>query len=163
MLSRLYMLFARPPEALRRFEQPWILGTRAAIGIFFCISGGMKLFVGGRLEGLVETLTESGIPFPELNAPVVASIEFVCGGLLALGLLTPVCAVMLAGTMVVAVITNSLHSIQADSALAWVDEFLYLPEVLYVLILVWIILRGPSPFSLDASITRRLRAGRDDS
>jgi hypothetical protein len=38
--------------------------------------------------------------------------------------------------MIVAIATNRIHSIQASGVLAWLDDFLYLPEVLYVMILV---------------------------
>ena len=35
------------------------------------------------------------------------------------------------------------------------DDFLYLPEVLYVIILVWLIFSGPGRYSLDGLIARR--------
>ena len=40
--------------------------------------------------------------------------------------------------------------------LAWLDEFLYLPEVLYTLILVWLIFSGPGRYSVDGLIAWRL-------
>jgi len=57
--------------------------------------------------------------------------------------------------MIVAVATNRIHSIQATGVLAWLDDFLYLPEVLYVMILIWLIFSGPGRFSLDGLIVRR--------
>ena len=48
---------------------------------------------------MVETLAASGIPFPEVNALVIAIIEFAGGGFLAIGLLTPICAAFLGGDM----------------------------------------------------------------
>jgi putative oxidoreductase len=65
------------------------------------------------------------------------------------------CALLLVIDMIVAVASNRIHSIQATGVLAWLDDFLYLPEVLYVIILVWLIFSGPGRFSLDALITRR--------
>ena len=35
------------------------------------------------------------------------------------------------------------------SPLNWLDDFLYLPEVLYVLIFIWLICSGPGKFSVD--------------
>ena len=72
-----------------------------------------------------------------------------------LGLLTPLCAAMLAGDMIVAIATNRIHSIQASGVLAWLDDFLYLPEVLYTLILIWLIFSGPGRYSVDGLIARR--------
>ncbi len=83
------------------------------------------------------------VPFPYPTALVVATVEFACGAGLTLGLLTPLCAAMLTGDMIVAVATTSIHTIQASGFLAWLDDFLYLPEVLYILILVWLIFSGP--------------------
>jgi putative oxidoreductase len=56
--------------------------------------------------------------------------------------------------MIVAVATNRIHSIQASGVLAWFDDFLYLPEVLYVMILVWLIFSGPGRYSIDGLIVR---------
>ena len=162
MLSRIYQLVADVPEILRQYEEAWVLGTRIAIGIFFCISGGKKLFVAGKRQIMAQTLNEAGIPFPKLNATAVSVIEFVFGGLLILGFLTPLCTLMLAGVMIVALATNRVRSIQAESPLAWLDDFFYLPEVLYVLILIWIFLRRPGRFSLDAFFTSQLWARRGE-
>ena len=89
------------------------------------------------------------VPFPYATALFVATVEFACGAALTLGLLTPLCAVMLTGDMIVAVATTSIHTIQATRVLAWLDDFLYRPEVLYVLILVWLIFSGPDRYSID--------------
>ena len=77
---------------------------------------------------------------------------------------------MLTGDMIVAVATTSIHTIQATRVLAWLDDFPYRPEVLYVLILVWLIFSGPGPYSIDGLIGEaqvsttvrfRQRSGRD--
>jgi putative oxidoreductase len=132
-----------------------ITAVRVLIGIFFCISGGTKLFVPAQFHLMEHTVAESHIPFPHANAIFVSLVEFVCGAGLALGLLTPLCALMLVGVMVVAVTTNRVHSLQASGVLAWLDDFLYLPEVLYVMILVWLIFSGPGRYSIDGLIARR--------
>jgi putative oxidoreductase len=129
-----------------------VTAARVLIGIFFCISGGTKLFVRARFGVLEQTLVQSHIPFPHANALFVSTVEFACGAGLALGLLTPLCAAMLMGDMIVAIATNRIHSIQARGVLGWLDEFLYLPEVLYTLILVWLIFSGPDRYSIDGLI-----------
>ena len=134
-----------------------VTAARVLIGIFFCISGGTKLFVPAQFRVMEQTMVQSHIPFPRANALFVATVEFACGAGLALGLLTPLCAAMLMGDMLVAIATNRIHSIQASGVLAWLDDFLYLPEVLYVLILVWLIFSGPGRYSVDGLIA--VRAG----
>ena len=100
------------------------------------------------------TLAESHIPFPYGNAIFVSFVEFSWGAGLALGLVTPLRAPTLAVTMIVAVATNRIHSIKSSGLLARVDDFLYLPEVLYVLLLVWLVFTGPGRYSIDGLIAR---------
>ena len=139
---------------LRAWEWMPITAVRVLIGIFFCISGGTKLFVPARFSTMERTLAESHIPFPHVNAFCVSLVEFACGAGLILGLLTPLCALLLAVNMIVAIATNSIRSIQSSGVLAWVDDFLYLPEVLYVMILIWLIFAGPGHYSIDGLIAQ---------
>ena len=139
---------------LRTAEWMPMTAVRVLIGGFFCISGGTKLFVPAKFSVMEHTLAQSHIPFPHANAIFVSLVEFASGAGLVVGLLTPLCAAVLVVDMIVAVATNRIHSIQAIGVLAWVDDFLYLPEVLYVMILVWLIFSGPGRYSLDALIRR---------
>jgi putative oxidoreductase len=143
-------------KATRRAAE-WMpmTGVRILIGIFFCISGGTKLLVPAQFTMMEQTMVQSHIPFPHASALFVSLVEFACGSGLALGLLTPVCALVLVSVMIVAVGTNRIHSIQASGVLAWLDDFLYLPEVLYVMILIWLIFSGPGRYSIDGLIARR--------
>lgn len=140
---------------LRAAEWMPVTAVRVLIGIFFCISGGTKLLVPTQFATMEHTLAQAHVPFPHVSALFVSLVEFACGAGLVLGLLTPVCALLLVVDMTVAIATSRIHSIQASSVLAWVDDFLYLPEVLYVMILVWLIFSGPGRYSIDGLIARR--------
>ena len=140
---------------LRAGEWMPVTAARVLIGIFFCISGGTKLFVPAQFGVLEQTMVKIHTPFPHATALFVATVEFACGAGLALGFLTPLCAAMLVGDMIVAIASNRIHSIQAGGVLAWLDDFLYLPEVLYTLILVWLIFSGPGRYSVDGLIAWR--------
>jgi putative oxidoreductase len=139
---------------LRAAEWIPVTAVRVLIGIFFCISGGTKLFVPARFSAMENTLVQSHIPFPHANAIFVSVVEFAAGAGLVIGLMTPLCAAVLVVDMIVAIATNRIHSIQATGVLAWLGDFLYLPEVLYVMILVWLIFSGPGRYSLDGLIRR---------
>ena len=145
----------RAIATLRAVEWMPMTAGRILTGVFFCISGGTKLLVPAQFNLMEHTIAESHIPFPHANAIFVSLVEFVCGAGLALGLLTPLCALLLVSDMIVAITTNGIHSIQARGVLAWLDDFLYLPEVLYVMILVWLIFSGPGRYSIDGLIARR--------
>src|SRR5271165_5067408 len=102
---------------LRAGEWMPVTAARMLIGIFFCISGGTKLFVPAQFRVLEQTMVQIHTPFPHATALFVATVEFACGAGLALGLLTPLCAAMLMVDMIVAVVTTSIHSIQSKSFL----------------------------------------------
>jgi putative oxidoreductase len=154
---------------LRAAEWMPMTAVRILIGIFFCISGGTKLLAPAEFKVMEQTMAQSHIPFPHANALFASLAEFTFGAGLVVGLLTPLCALVLVVVMIVAVATNRIHSIQATGILAWLDDFLYLPEVLYVMILIWLIFSGPGRFSLDGLIVRwgavqsgnRQRSGRN--
>jgi len=126
-----------------------ILMARLAVGLLFFLSGRGKLFVPERREQMRETLVAAHVPFPEINALFVSTVEFVFGLLLILGAVTPLACVMLSGVMIVAIATTAIRSIKATSPLGWLSEFFYLPEVLCLVILVWLFFSGPGGFSVD--------------
>ena len=131
-------------------EQYAILLVRVSLGLFFAISGANKLFGAGGMKTIYETLVKARVPFPHQTAYFVSGIEFVAGSLLAVGLLSsPACVAVLID-MTVAVLTSALSTMPKGLApLNWLDDFLYLPEVLYVLFFIWLICSGPGKFSVD--------------
>jgi putative oxidoreductase len=66
------------------------------------------------------------------------------------GFLSTLACVALLVDMLVAILTTKLSTIPKGlSPLIWLDDFLYLPEVLYVLFFIWLIFSGPGKFSVD--------------
>ena len=139
------------------FEQYAILLVRISIGLFFAISGANKLFSAGGIKPVYDTLVRAKVPFPRQTAYFVATVEFICGSLIAVGFLsTPACAALMID-MIVAILTDSLSTLPKNlSPLNWLDDFLYLPEVLYVLFFIWLICSGPGKFSVDFWLAGRL-------
>ena len=138
-------------------EQYAILLVRVSIGLFFAISGANKLFVAGSIKPVYDTLVAAKVPFPRQTAYFVAGVEFVCGSMMAVGFLSsPACFALLID-MSVAIVTNALSTLPKGlSPLSWLDDFLYLPEVLYVLFFVWLICSGPGKFSVDYWLAAKL-------
>jgi len=129
-----------------------ILLLRAATGAFFGISGFNKLFNRGRHESLRANLVKNKIPFIRVNEWFVPGVEFVAGSFLVLGLLTQVSALMLATICLVATCcegpgkVKTWHCINKADKL---DTWLYLPEIIYGIVLLSLILGGGGRFSLD--------------
>ena len=104
-----------------------------------------------------QALIDAHVPFPNLNAFFVSSVEFVCGLLLLLGALTRIACIMLGSVMIVAIATNAIPGIKAGCRAAWLSEFLYLPEVTYLVILLWLFLSGAGWLSVDHLILSKLQ------
>ena len=139
-------------------EQYAILLVRVSIGLFFAISGANKLFVAGGTKPVYDTLVKAKAPFPRQLAYFVSGVEFVCGSLVAVGFLSsPACMALLID-MVVATLTSALSTmLKGLTPLNWLDDFLYLPEVLYVLFFLLLICFGPGRFSVDYWLAGKLR------
>ena len=108
---------------------------------------------------MYETLVAARVPLPRLMTYFVSAVEFAGGCLLILGLLSSLVSLALLADMLVAILTTNLSAMPKGlSPLNWLDDFLYLPEVLYALFFVWLICSGPGKFSVDYLIAaRRLR------
>jgi putative oxidoreductase len=131
-------------------EQYAILLVRVSLGLFFAISGANKLFVAGGTKPVYETLVKARVPFPRQTAYFVSGVEFVCGSLVTVGFLSSPACMALMIDMTVATITSAVSTIPKGlSPLSWLDDFLYLPEVLYVLFFIWLICSGPGRFGVD--------------
>lgn len=123
--------------------------ARVVIGVVFTHSGWGKLH---DLERVARFFASLGVPFPELQAPFVASVELVCGALVLVGLATRAAAVPLIGTMLVALATALAPRITGVNALFGLAEFLY------VALLVQLAVGGAGPASLDRFVARWLDA-----
>lgn len=149
-------------------EKSWewapILLARVSLGLFFAISGWNKLFTASHWNGLLGAMIATGLPFPKFLSLFLASVEFYGGSLLTIGFLSTFWAIALAFAMFVAVVTVEIpHVIPPGlGPLDWLDWFLYLPQVMYIVIFLWLIIRGPGPHSVDALIVRKLGLDKEE-
>jgi putative oxidoreductase len=123
--------------------------TRLVIGWAFHVTGHGKL---EHLDRTASFFSDSGIPFAHANAVFVSSLELVGGLFLILGLGTRLFAFLLSGSMVVAMLT-------ADRA-TFIEKFpgdlTDVVSFVYFLFLVWLVLYGPGPVSIDHWIAKKL-------
>jgi putative oxidoreductase len=129
------------------------LVTRLVMGQAYYQTGSGKI---ANFANTVSFFGELGIPYPEANAFFVSRLEFWGGLLLIVGLLTRVVAGALATTMVVAIATadreDFVGALQGSGEKGLTDV---VPFV-YLLFMVWLVLCGPGPVSLDALLARLL-------
>ncbi len=162
-LSKFNSLIKLVLQGDQRWEWAPILLARVSLGAFFAISGWNKLFIDKNHEGLVKTMIEAGIPFPEITAVFLASVEWFGGMFLIIGFLSTFCSIALTIAMIVAIVTVEIDQAipKGLGPLDWLDYFLYLPQVLYVILFVWLIIAGPGPHSVDHVIARKLGVAKD--
>ena len=60
---------------LRTGEWMPVTLARILIGVFFCISGGTKLFTQAAFSDLDQTMLQIHVPFPHATALFVATVE----------------------------------------------------------------------------------------
>ena len=129
------------------------LVTRLVIGQAYYQTGSGKI---ANFANTVSFFGELGIPYPEANAFFVSRLEFWGGLLLVVGLLTRLVAAGLASTMIVAMATadreDFLGALRGTGEKGLTDV---VPFV-YFLFLLWLVLFGPGPVSLDALVVRWL-------
>lgn len=123
--------------------------ARLVIGAIFVPTGWGKLH---NLPDIVDFFRQLGIPYPEIQAPFVSSIELVCGTLVLIGLATRLAAVPLIGTMVVAIATAVWPQLDAARDLFGKEE------LHYTVLLAYLVVNGPGLVAVDALIARRLGA-----
>jgi putative oxidoreductase len=130
--------------------------TRLVMGQAYCFTGSGKL---EHFDRVVAYFSSLGIPLPELNAALVSHLEYYGSMALVLGLATRLVAAGLGTSMLVATATAEREhffkalSLSGDTGLTDVVPFVF------GLFLLWLVIVGPGPVSLDALIARWLRRG----
>jgi len=126
---------------------------RGAAGVFFGISGFNKLFNKGRHKNITQTLKDDKVPFVGFMQWWVPSWELASGVMLTIGFLSAFNAMVLTIICLVACGCEATKRVNAYNPINVgdrVDDYLYLPEVIYVFMLLVTILAGSGRFSVDA-------------
>ena len=130
--------------------------TRLVIGQAFFLTGRGKI---QNIDQIGQFFASLSIPLPEANAFFISRLEYFGGMLLVIGLLTRLVAALLSCTMIVAMMTadkqdflGALH-MTSDKGLTDVVPFVYL------MFLIWLVIKGPGAVSVDALLKRWLFRG----
>lgn len=129
------------------------LVTRLVMGQAFFLTGRGKL---ENFSNTVQFFASLGLPMPELNAAFVSRLEFYGGIALILGLATRLVAAGLASTMVVALATADRGDFLGALRQSGKQGLTDIVPFVFLLFLVWLIVVGPGPLSLDTILARRL-------
>jgi putative oxidoreductase len=133
-----------------RTEPTALLLTRLVFGQAFLVTGWGKL---GNLAGITKFFEELGIPLASVQAPMVATIEFVGGILLLLGLGTRYVTLLLMSTMLVALATA--HRGDFGPAFLLEKSFDDVTPLPFLVGLLWLFARGAGPLAADRLLEQR--------
>jgi putative oxidoreductase len=143
-VEKLYRLLVVAASSL---QSPFLLIVRLYWGWQLAQSGWGKLH---NIDKVTEFFTSLGLPAPGLTAHFIASLEFVGGVLLILGLASRLIAVALTINMIVAFIIadhDALRSIFLDP-----DKFYAAAPYTFLFASLLVLIFGPGLFSVDAVI-----------
>ena len=129
--------------------------NRVVVGMFFMLSGYHKLFNRARHQEFADELKSLHVPAVDINQWRVPVIEFSAGTAVVIGLLAPLAALGLLVVIIVANATSGRARIRAFMPIDRadrIDDWLYLPETLYAIMLIEVISGGAGPISFDALI-----------
>jgi uncharacterized membrane protein YphA (DoxX/SURF4 family) len=130
--------------------------NRIAVGLFFMISGYHKLFNAERHRALADELKALGIHAVGFNQWWVPMVEFAAGFAVVVGFLAPLAALGLIFISAVAIATSGPQRIRLNKPIDKadrIDDWLYLPEILYFFMLITVVSAGAGPYSVDALIS----------
>lgn len=130
-----------------------LTAIRVATGTFFALSGFNKLANASRHSAVEATMEADHIPLPRFSAWWVPSWELIAGTSLGIGFLSALSASILTIILGVACACEGLKRVLSYAPINkadWLDDWLYLPEVVYILALGVTICSGPGRYSIDA-------------
>lgn len=135
-------------------EYAWLI-ARLATGLFFTISGALKCFNADRHKVLTDTLNDDRIPWTKGFQWIVPIAELVCGMCITVGLFTVPAALILIADLLVAMAVDGYKRVNAFQPIDiadWLDDWLYLSETTYILLLLLFVTGGPGILSVDSVI-----------
>jgi putative oxidoreductase len=150
LVFQIRRFYARAVNAASLLQSPFLLFVRVYWGLQLAQNGWGKLHNLGRVTEFFSSL---GLPAPGPTAAFVATVEFLGGILLAIGLFSRLVGLVLTIDMIMAYVMadrEALFSIFSDPGKFYAaDPYTFLFAALLILIF------GPGKISLDALLLRR--------
>ncbi|HLZ23654.1 MAG TPA: DoxX family protein [Ktedonobacterales bacterium] len=132
---------------------------RACLGVFFVISGAHKLLHPVRRAELAATFKAAHVYNPAMMLAIPLG-ELAGGSALLLGFATPLACLGLILICTGACVLDGLKRISTWKPLDkadYIDDVLYLPEVLYVVMMLALLFLGSGKYSLDTLLFPLIR------
>lgn len=160
--ARFRPVYHRSTETLDNFAWLPNFALRLTVGFMFFSGAVGKLGDLGKFTAMFVSL---GIPAAHVVAPVTAVVELVGGVALMVGLATRLVALVLAGDMAGALLTDIGPALAQKDPSLWhfLSDLFYSSEWLLIGLLLWLLCVGAGKVSLDALVDRLLSGRGSDS
>lgn len=145
MKTTMISLLERWNGIAARLREPPIILSRLILGIVFAEAGWGKL---QNLDRVVTYFTSLGIPAAQIQAPLAAFTEFICGWAMLLGLGVRFAAIPIVVIMALAIATARKDEIETVLSILDFDEFMYL------VLALWLLVAGAGALSADRLLAR---------
>jgi putative oxidoreductase len=132
--------------------------TRVTVGLGYFHTGTGKWH---NFERTVDFFASVGVPFARTNAAFISWLEIIGGLLLVAGLLTRFSALLLTGSMTVALLTADRQDFIASWGSASESSPTDIASYVFLLFLLWLVVYGGGAVSLDRLIGRLSGRRRD--
>ncbi len=146
---KIIQMYQKATNWLTNLKDIPLLFIRLILAYGFYMPAMMKW---GNISGIAEWFGSIGIPFPTLNAYLVASTEMGAVILLPLGLATRIISIPLMITMLVAILT-----VHFSNGFEAGNNGFEIP-LYYLLMLFVLLINGAGKFSVDHLISRRIKS-----
>lgn len=149
MTNKIVLLYNRITEKLENLNNILSFAIRTVLAYGFYITASMKW---QNIGGVAAWFGELGIPFPTINAYLVATTEAVGVVLLVLGLATRIISIPLIVTMIVAIVT-----VHWQNGFEAGNNGFEIP-LYYLLFLFVLLITSPGKYSLDYFLEKKLNS-----
>jgi uncharacterized membrane protein YphA (DoxX/SURF4 family) len=133
-----------------------VLLIRVLVGWVF-VSEGIQKFLFPQALG-IGRFAKIGIPWPQVMAPFVGTVEIVCGGLVLIGLATRLAVIPLIGVILAALYTTKIPMISASGIWSMLHEAR--TDVSMLLGLVFLAMVGGGSIAVDDYLRSRWMKGK---
>jgi putative oxidoreductase len=154
MKKLIFGLHGKVLAITKKLEPLAFIALRIGVGMVFIQTGWTKLHDLFTFETYFRSL---GIPFPEYQAPFVATLEFVGGASLLIGFATRYFSVLLMSTMIVAIKTAvwKYQDTETQAKSEFLDLFNF-SEFTYICIFLALAILGAGAWSVDALLKKKV-------
>ncbi len=151
----MYAFFSKLGLYKRSVEWLPIFIVRLCVGLFFILSGFFKIFDPTQHEILMQTLQAAEIASAEFFTYFFPLMALLLGILILIGFLTSFSAFFFLVMLVTALIWDHRALPSAHHFSLFFEKLFYIPEVIYILIFLWLFFSGPGKISLDCYLSKK--------